>query len=425
MNERKVTVAVAGCGSRGNAYAEACALLKDKVEIVACADIVPDKLERFGEKYNVPEERRFNSAEEMLEKEKLADVMFICTLDNHHYCLAIPALRKGYHLLLEKPASPVPSECVEIAKVANEENRHVIVCHVLRYTPYFRKLKSIIDSGILGDIMTIQANEETVYWHQAHSFVRGNWRNKEETSPILLQKCCHDMDIFLWLTGKHCIGVSSFGALSHFKKECAPEGSTERCNEGCALYETCPYSVKNCYLNNVDRGAFGWPMDVVSQDPDPVKYRETLKTSKYGRCVYHCDNTVYDHEVVNLLLEDDLFVSFNVCAFTSEGGRGIHIMGTKGDLKANTENKEIKVHVFGKEPEYIDSSAETDQFGHGGGDYVLVKELVDLLSGEDSNISTSIDNSIESHLVALAADQSAVENGRMITLKEYTESVSK
>ncbi len=423
MSDKKITVAVAGLGSRGNSYASCCKLMSDKIEIVACADILPDKLKRFGDEYGVPEERRYASAEEMLKEEKLADVMFICTLDRQHYGHAIPALKKGYHLLLEKPASTDPRECREIAKVAKENGREVVVCHVLRYTPFYRKLKEVLESGVIGRVMMIQANEQATYWHQAHSFVRGNWRRSDETCPMLMQKCCHDMDILLWLTGKHAVSVSSFGELSHFKSEYAPEGAPDRCGEDCPAYGECPYSIKTCYLDRADRGEFGWPLDVVEPEPDAAKLRETLKTSPYGRCVYRCDNNVVDHQAVNLRLDDDLLISFNMSAFTSEGGRRMHVMGTKGDITAYMEDGEIHVNVFGKEPEIVDSHAETDQFGHGGGDYNLIVDLIDVLSGKKGAL-TSIDASVESHVVCAAAEESRLGGGKLVNIEEYVKSLN-
>ncbi len=419
MSEKKITIAVAGLGSRGTSYAECVKMMSDKAEIVACADIIPEKLERFAKQYGVPKEGCYNSAEEMLAAGKLADVMFICTMDRDHYRFAIPALKLGYHLMLEKPASPVPSECREIAQVAREENREVLVCHVLRYTPFYRKLREIMQSGVLGDVYCIQANEQVTYWHQAHSFVRGNWRNSDQTSPMLLQKCCHDMDILLWMTGKHCVAVSSFGSLSHFTAKNAPEGAPDMCSEACPKFGECPYSIKECYYKPAEKGNFGWPLDVVEPEPNIEKLKETLKTSQYGRCVYKCDNNVVDHQVVNILLEDDLTISFNMCAFTSGGGRNIHIMGTKGDVIAKMEDNSIQLTLFGQESKMVETVAETDAFGHGGGDYILVKDLVELMNGNRREGLSSIDDSIESHLLALAAEHSRANGGVLVKLDEF------
>ena len=422
---KKITVAFAGLGSRGTSYAEACALLKDKIEIVACADIIPGKVTRFAEKYGVPAEGCYSSAEEMLQKDRLADVMFICTMDKQHYGHAIPALEKDYHLVLEKPASTDPRECMEIARVANERGRHVVVCHVLRYTPYYRKLKEIIDSGMLGKIYSIQACEGVGYWHMAHSFVRGNWRNSDETSPMILQKCCHDMDIFLWLTGKHCKSVSSFGHLSHFKPECAPEGAHEHCTEECPAYSKCPYSIER-YLHHAKAGCFGWPLDVVSPATNYDDFRRDLLAGPYSRCVYHCDNNVVDHQVVNLQFEDDLTLSFSMSAF-DQRGRNTAVMGTEGFIDTTTDASVIRVVKYNQgieSYEEFNTEAETDQFGHGGGDYILVKELVDLLNGEVSVASTCIDDSVESHIVALAVEKSRTLGGALVSIDDYVKTLN-
>jgi len=185
-----ITVAFIGLGSRGNTYAS-CIARRDSMKIVACADIDGDKLARFGDKYGVPMDMRFDSADAILAQEKLADVCVIATPDRLHAAEALTAMDRGYHLLLEKPVSPVLSECVEVAKKANELNRHVVVCHVLRYTPFYGRLKQIISSGEIGDVVCVNAMESVQYWHQAHSFVRGNWRNKALSSPMILQKSCH------------------------------------------------------------------------------------------------------------------------------------------------------------------------------------------------------------------------------------------
>ncbi len=423
MKDGKVTVAIAGLGSRGMGYAYNTTLVEGRFKIVAGADLIEKKRKMFAEEYNIPDDMVFNSAEEMLERERLADIMFICTLDRQHYHLAIAALNKGYHLLLEKPASPVLSECLEIARLAEEKDLNVSICHVLRYNTFYKKIKEIIDSGILGKIMCIQANEAVTYWHMAHSFVRGNWRNDEQ-SPILLQKSCHDMDIILWLTGKHCISTSSFGFLSHFRPEEAPEGATERCNEGCPHYFHCPYSVKHCYLDKADRGIFGWPRNVVEPEPDAQKLREALRTGPYGRCVYHCDNTVCDHQIVNLLLEDEITVTFNLCAFTEPTGREIRVMGTKGEVAGFCDEKKLRVSQFGeKGTQYLQLVQETDEFGHGGGDYHIIKDLADLISGKDIKALTPISDSIESHIVCLAAEESRLNEGKLVNIKDFIKGI--
>ncbi len=424
--EKCITVAVAGLGSRGNAYSAALEKLGERARIVASADVLSDRVERFAKRYGVPEEGRFPSAEKMLECERLADVLIVATPDRLHFSHASAALDAGYHLLLEKPVSPVLSECFELARKAKTSSRRVIVCHVLRYTAFYRKLKSIIDSGVIGDIVSIIADEKVGYWHQAHSFVRGNWSNNGRSSPMILQKCCHDMDIFRWLVGRRCVAVSSFGSLTHFRKSEAPHGAPERCTEECPVYRSCPYSVEKSYIKSAREGYFGWPVDVVTQIPTLESLLENLKTGPYGRCVYHCDNDVVDHQVVNLLFEGGATVSFTMCAFNgvTSWGRGTHIMGTKGEIVADSGKDRIEIGVFGGDKNTYESvSAQTDGSGHGGGDFGVVRDLIDLIgSGEDPSPSmTDIAETLESHVIALAAEESRQNGGALVDTADFTE----
>ena len=430
-----ITVAIAGLGSRGrDVYATAAKVFPDKMKIVAIADTDPEKVRLTAEEYNIPEEACFSSAEEMLAEDKLADVMFIATQDRQHVGHAIPALRKGYHLLLEKPISPDLGECKELVKVARECERKVVVCHVLRYTPVYRKVKEILDSGSIGDVVSIMAVENVGWFHQAHSFVRGNWANSDETSPMILQKCCHDMDLYLWLAGKTCRSLSSFGDTYLFKKENAPEGCAARCLDGCKVKETCPFDAEAIYMDNrltgCRSGKRDWPLDVLV--PDGVteeKVFEALKTGRYGRCVYHCDNNVVDHQVVNLNMTDGTTMSFTMCGFSAEISRYAKFMGTKGELVVNMDvneidKNEIILRRFDKElsEERVDVRSLSDDFsGHGGGDIRMVEEFLDAVSGEreESPYVTSLEKSMESHYCALAAEASRVNGGEVVELDKF------
>ena len=424
---RKLTAAFVGLGSRGNTYARAMARMPERVEIVAAADLKPDRVRRFSDTYHVPEQMRFSSAEELLRQPRLADILVIATMDRQHAPQAMAAMKKGYHLLLEKPISPVLSECMAVAREAAELKREVVVCHVLRYTPFYGRIREIIASGEIGEVVSIEAIEQVQYWHQAHSFVRGNWRNSEETSPMILQKSCHDTDILLWLTGKHCRRVSSFGSLRHFKPEYAPAGAPARCGEHCPAYASCPFSVENCYLRRArEDGYFGWPINVVTPEPTLESLKEHLKNGPYGRCVYHCDNDVVDHQVVNMLLDDEITVTFSMCAFTGKGGRHIHVMGTKGDIVGIMEDERLDVRLFaGQSRTESTRRTDADQFGHGGGDGALVQDLVDLFEeGKERRQSlTSIHDSVESHVVALAAEASRLRGGEVVVLDDFVKAL--
>lgn len=425
---KKITVAIAGLGSRGlETYARCLEKHPDRVELVAVADIRPDRVAVAAERYHIPAEKCFDSVENLLKAPKLADVLFICTPDDVHYQPAIDALNLGYHLLLEKPAARSVAECRHIAELAESKYLHVIVCHVLRYTVFYQTIKKLLDEGKVGRIMNVEAIERVAYWHQAHSFVRGNWHVAADTTPMILAKCCHDMDMLLWLTGKKCERVTSFGHLSHFTAENLPQGAPERCSDACPIAESCVYNAERFYLERFRKSGDSWPVNVVAPEPTEEKIRAALAAGvneagcDYGRCVYRMNNDVVDHQVVSLQLADDVTVAFTMTAFTATGGRVMRICGTAGEIFADMERNIIRVMEFGKVPVEIDVRKLTDDFsGHGGGDGRMITDLLDLLDGKPmSPALTTISRSVESHYVALAAEESRTHGGQVVVVDEF------
>lgn len=418
----KITVAIAGLGSRGlQTYAKCLEKFADRAEIVAVADIRPDRVAVAAEKYNIPADKCFDSVESMLQQPKLADLLLICTPDDVHYQPAMDGLKRGYHLLLEKPAARSVKECRDIAQLAEEKGLNVVVCHVLRYTVFYQKIKELIDAGRVGDIMNVEAIERVGYWHQAHSFVRGNWHVAADTTPMILAKCCHDMDMILWLTGKKCEKVTSFGHLSHYNAANKPEGAPERCADGCPHADTCLYNAERYYLDCFKRGGNSWPVNVVAPEPTEEKIIEALKVKDYGRCVYQMNNDVVDHQVMNLLLEDDVTVAFTMTAFSDKGGRCMRVMGTKAEIFADMEKDIIQLMPFGGEMEEFDiRKIATDLSGHGGGDIKMVEDYLDVLEGKPMpSAMTTIARSVESHYVALAAEESRLNGGQLVLIDEF------
>ncbi len=417
-----ITFAIAGFGDRGSTYASMQKLFPDKMKVVAVADLNPDKVEKAKKLYDIPEENCFASAEEMLEKEKLADVLVVSTMDRQHVGHAIPGLKKGYNILLEKPISPEIEKCREILEVAKDCPGKIIVCHVLRYTAFYNTLKDLLSSGRIGEVVSICANENVAYWHQAHSFVRGNWRNSQETSPMILQKSCHDMDIFTWLTGKKCVAVSSVGGTHLFKKEKAPEGATPRCLGGCKAKESCIFDAEKIYVTDPKTGIMngkGWATSILSVENTVESTYEALRNGPYGRCVYMCDNDVVDHQQTLLVMEDGSTISFTMCAFTQDCYRYFKAMGTKGEIEADMKSNVIRVREFGKEEEVIDIGAmQNDLKGHGGGDSGIIADFLEMLLNDTdaTERTTTLENSMQSHFMALAAEESRLKGGALVTL---------
>lgn len=422
-----VRVAICGLGSRGkDTYAPVSEILPEQMVIAAIAEPIEEKREYVRKRYNVPEELCFETGEEMFARERLADVALICTQDQMHVKHAVAALRAGYHLLLEKPIAVSMEDVQLIAKTAKEMNRSVVVCHVLRYAPFFERIREAIEAGDVGEVTCIQALENVGYWHQAHSFVRGNWRNEAESTFMLLAKCCHDLDYLVWLTGQRCARVSSFGSLRHFRKECAPEGAAARCTAGCAAKENCPYDAEKIYLYNertgILRGNTDWPCSILAQEPTEEKIRKAIDEGPYGRCVYHCDNDVVDSQIVNMEMEDGTLCQLMMTAFCEHGGRTIRVFGTRGCIEGDMESNTLRIRPFGKPETTIDvGQLLSDYKGHGGGDNRLVAELLAMHgeTGKPTPRMTTLEASGESHYIAFAAEQSRKNGGMAVELKEF------
>jgi len=417
-----ITAALIGAGQRGaDAYASYALDYPEEVKFIAVADIDPVRRERFSQAHAIEAQYVFDSWEQLLAGPKLADAVLICTQDQMHFEPAIAALEKGYHVLLEKPMSPSPMECVLMGEAAEKYNRVFSICHVLRYTDFFATIKKLLTDGEIGRLISIQHTENVEHRHQAHSFVRGNWRNSETSSPMILAKSCHDMDIISWLVDSECTKVSSFGSLTHFRAESAPEGAPLRCLDGCPVSHECPYYAPRMYLERDD-----WVgvvlRNVVSNDPSDEGVLAALQEGPYGRCVYHCDNNVVDHQVVNLEFANEVTVAFTMCAFTQEGGRSVKLMGTHGQIRADMEKNVIEVTSFiTRQTHTIDLDAP--QNGHGGGDHGIMRDFVQLVQtdGEKAGL-TSACVSVQSHLMAFAAEKSRVE-GTVIHLNDYYKEV--
>ena len=417
MYMRKISLALIGAGDRGmNSYAPYALNKPYEVEFVAVAEPDDKKREAFRKQYGIREDQCFNDYKDLLEKPKMADGILICLQDRMHFEPTIKALQKGYHVMLEKPMSVSPEECIQIGQCAQKYNKILVICHVLRYTPFFTAIKDIIDKGTIGKLISISHNENVGYWHQAHSYVRGNWRKAEESSPMILAKSCHDMDIILWLAGANCIKLSSFGELTHFKEKNAPAGAPLRCLEGCPSERECPYYAPKIYLTQKT----DWPTSVIATDLSMEGRLEALKNGPYGRCVYHCDNDVVDHQVVNMQFENGVTATFTMCAFTNEMGRTIKLMGTKGEIRGHMEKNQIEIIEFGSSKKVtIDLNIGVDIHGHGGGDERLMSDFISLIREENNNGLTSARNSVQSHLMAFAAEKSRID-GAVININEYT-----
>lgn len=402
--DRPITAITLGAGSRGNVYGNYAVQYPDQLDIVGVAEPIPIRNERYSRKHNIPDANRFPTWEDVFKRPKFADAIIISTPDNLHYGPCMEALKLGYDILLEKPISPSERECRDILALTKKTGRIVAVCHVLRYAPYFIKLRELIQSEAIGETISIQHLEPIGFDHMAHSFVRGNWHNSRQTTPIILAKSCHDLDIIKWMLEKPSRKIQAFGDLKWFRTENAPAGSTARCTDGCAVEKTCPYSAIDHYHTRRKR-LYVFDLPEKKEDWDAF-ILEQLKTSNYGRCVYRMDNDQPDHYTTNILFGDNVTASFSMEAFTSYEGRRTRVMGSHGDITGDMYSFTMTDFRTGKKTEWKNS---TDM--HGGGDWRLVANWIQAISQRDASLLTStIDASIESHIMAFAAEQSRKEN---------------
>lgn len=402
---KQITAVLIGAGARGQIYAQYAKRHPEELKIVAVAEPKADRYALVCAQTELQKAARFDSWEQLLDGPRIADAALICTLDGQHTAPALAALEQGYHVLLEKPMSNTEEECRAIAAASRKAKRVLSVCHVLRYAPFYQTLKRLLDAGEIGETATISQIENVAYWHHAHSFVRGNWRNSKETSPMILQKSCHDMDIMLWLMGKPCKRVASFGSLRHFNAAHAPEGAPLRCLDGCRHSGTCVYYAPKLYLT----GNTGWPVDMLTTDLTPEGIERALRVGPYGRCVYHCDNDVVDRQVVALEFEGGGTASFTMTAFTTDSARQLKITGTRGQIMADMGTNEIYLHHFGEEKPIkvpVKLPADMNNYGHGGGDEYLMRDFVHAVQNGAVESLSGAEVSLQSHLICFAAERS-------------------
>ncbi len=405
-----LSIAVLGCGSRGRTYARLIASFGDRYRLTAAADLVATRREAVSSLGQIQE---FASADALFSAGKLADVLIIATQDSQHFDHAIRALQLGYHLLLEKPAAESLSRCEEIDHLARSLGLRVALGFVLRYTPFYATVKRIIDSGKLGRVISIRSHEGVEPFHQAHSYVRGHWAKSSNSSPMIVAKCSHDADLICWLGGAPVAAVSSYGDRSWFRAENAPPGAPARCTDGCPAAQNCLYDAHH-YLTSKRR----WLSMVMDgyETADDGQISDFLKTSPWGRCVYHCDNDAVDHQVLACELTNGITATHTMTAF--DCGRGIEVYGTLAALKgggpymeAGTPELWLRHHASGTiEPLAIHEQDSAGYAGHGGGDWGLVDALDGLFKGSNA-LSPGLDG-LAGHQLAFLAEEARLSQSQ-------------
>lgn len=398
-----VSLLVIGAGSRGAGYAEFAKHFPERARVVGVAEPREEHRARLVAEHNIP--HVFSDWREAAAQPRLADAAIVATQDAMHEEPSLALAKLGYHILLEKPMAPTEDACANIVRGVKDAGVLFGVCHVLRYTAPTRKLKELIGAGTIGDVVSIQRLEGVGYWHQAHSFVRGNWRNRAESSFMLLSKSCHDLDWIRHIMGARCLRVSSFGSLKHFRAAERPIGAADRCLD-CSVEADCPYSAKKIYLGFLGRGKTGWPVNVLTTDTTEAGVLAALRNGPYGRCVYECDNDVVDNQVVNMEFEGGRTASFTMTAF-AKGGRKTTIFGTHGEMIVD-ESRILHNDFLTDETREVpvDEGDPSVMGGHGGGDYGVMDAFVRAVAtGDASHILSGPDETLETHKMVFAAER--------------------
>ena len=428
MEQKPITAIIVGAGHRAFVYSELAKTNPEMLKIVGVADPNPVRRKKAMEYFGFGEDMCFESARELASKGKLADTVINGTMDEQHLDTALPLLECGYDMLLEKPFAVNEDEMWQIVNCAKKNNSKVMICHVLRYTPFYYAIKERIVNGEIGDIINIQTTEHVSYHHLSTSYVRGKWANSQKChTTMLLAKCCHDLDIMMWMMSdtKPC-SISSYGSKFQFKPENAPEGAGTICMKDCPHVDTCNFSTKRLYIDHPDRWAF-YVWDALEDKENPTiedKIALMKSDNPYARCIYKCDNDVVDHQSVMVNFESGATGTHNMVGGSAEPRRNIHIVGTKGEIFGNFEESKFTVLKINPSPDAHNEECDVEEVdlrvsgdmvgaygGHGGGDERLAADFVKFVRGEKPSLAcTSVFDSVAGHLSVYRADKSR-ENG--------------
>jgi len=418
---------IIGAGHRSLAYAEYALEHPDRARVVAVAEPDPVRRKMAADLHQIPRERQFESCHELTARPKMAQAAINGTMDHLHHATTLQLLEAGYHILLEKPIAPCESEVVDLIRAARRHQRVIMVCHVLRYALFYQTIKQLLVDGKIGSIVAMHTSENVSYHHMAAAFIRGKWR-RTEANPMLLAKCCHDLDIIAWMMqGNRARRVASFGSLMQFKPENAPPGSALRCLDGCRIESSCPYSARANYITQGLWGPYVWHS--IEHIPNPTiedKLHSLRTDNPFGRCVWHCDNDVVDHQTVAIEYENGATVTHNMLCATARPTRTIHVLGTGGEIEGDLSAGIIKIRIphavpgRGYDEELISGEQYSDSAkGHGGTDEKIVADFVNLIAGNPAALgATRIEDSLAGHQIAYAADE-AMRCRRVVEIQQY------
>ncbi len=418
MYNLPIRAVIVGGGHRSDIYAELSLKNPEKLQIVGLVDPSPTRTEYLKNKYSIPEKNCFTSVEELCERERIGELVINGTMDQLHVPTAIPTLKKGYDLLLEKPLAISQEEMETLCKTATEYGRKVHLCHVLRYTEFYSTIKKLILDGEVGRPISLSMSEHVAYAHMGVSFVRGKWRSKNACfAPMLLAKSCHDLDIMTWLMAPYRpMAVSSFGSNLQFTKENKPEGAKHRCYDGCPHFEDCPYCAKSNYVEHDQWQVYAFDTMGGQQVDKAEREKDLADDNPFGICAWDFDREGNaDHQTVSVSFTGGATATFSMVGGAARAQRSLHLVGTKGEIIGVFEDNRIVLRKISPhnsnwfDEQVIEISAPL--FGHAGGDIALIESFVDILSGKKPDYrACDLESAADAYRVAFAAEVAMNEN---------------
>jgi len=419
-----LTTIIVGAGHRGLLYASYAKQHPDEFEVIGVADPDPVRRERAREIFGFQAENQFESADHLAQRGKIADTVINGTMDADHVPTTLPLLEAGYDVLLEKPICPTKAELLQLLQTTRRTGRKVAIGHVLRHAPFYAEIRQRVAAGEIGDIVTINTAERVSYHHMVSCFVRGKWNQKATSNPMMMSKCCHDLDLIAWMkSGIRPTQVASFGGIMHFRPEMAPEGAGTRCTVDCAIERDCDYSARKHYLEQDLWGTYIWHcLEYLGTPTEEDKIKSLSTDNPHGRCVWKCDNDVVDHQSVIAQFDDGCVAAHTLTTGTAKPCRTIHLVGTKGEIEGEMEEGKYFIRYPDARPGHEYSEAVVDlnvsMDMHGGGDLRLVGDFLALVRGEQPSLSTTqLEDSVYGHLIGFAADE-AMEGNRVAMIED-------
>ncbi len=439
MAEKPVTLALLGAGARGELNLATLARKHSgEMKFVAVAEPHAGRRERFRRLFEIPSKNAFGDWRELLDRPRLADALINALPCRMHYESSMAAMAKGYDMLLEKPMALSPGQCVALADVAESAGLNLTIALQCRYNRIYTMVRRLLDEGRVGRIMNIDCAENIGYWHFALSYVRGIHHSTDLSHSFVMAKGIHDLDLVNWFAGAPAVEVSSFGGLSFFTEENAPEGAPERCADGCPHQASCEFSALRQYvkpgkpdlpwrlLGGMSFGAlrdflinprFRSLASVVSPDDlSEEGRRRALDETDYGRCVFRAGNNVADHQTVSILYENDVVASFQLSAFSLMWERTLNLHGTTGEIRSADFSGRLELRTFN--PGAVKRKrVRYHGIIHGGGDETILVNFARALSRGGRGLLTGARDSLESHLVCFAAEESRL-SGRAVRMDD-------